>query len=634
MFDPNTRCVYLAELRPPSGFKLDRAIATTFSLDLLALLMAPVSMVYSDLQDREAPLQNPVALLESLRQTTGRFAVFCQQGRILVPRADTLLYSYLERAVVEVQPPGKGVFHPKVWVLRFLGEDDGQQVVFYRFLCLSRNLTFDQSWDTALVLEGRLMNRKNGYARNRPLSHFLRSLPELAVRKVSPEIQEHIDIISDEILRVKFEPPAGFADELRFLPVGIKGYKRLSEIDHRTRLLIVSPFLSDEALRPLAERGKDNILISRPESLDALDEETYQALKNSGTSIYIMDSAAEKPENELEGWENEEEEGVTAEEDLSGLHAKLYILEDGWNARVWTGSANATDAAFSGANVEFLVELQGKRSKIGINAFLGDDEEPDAFLSMIHLYRRPERSEEPDLVGKQLETALNEARRAVIDAGLVLEACPTEDHSWSLYLKASKKLVLVGVTGVCSPVTIKKNEQSMKPLLTGDAVIFQGISPASLTSFLVFKLTAYSGGRKAELSFVLNLPICGLPDHRDKAILQNIISSRERFFQYLLLLLAEGDEDAAGTAVLNDLLRDKGEHGLSSYEDLPLLEELVRAYSRAPEKIDRIAKLVNDLKDTADGSRVVPPEFEKIWGAFLSLRKVGVGVELNSGKKA
>ncbi|HHW28323.1 MAG TPA: hypothetical protein GXX21_02015, partial [Syntrophomonadaceae bacterium] len=137
MFDPNTRCVYLAELRPPSGFKLDRAIATTFSLDLLALLMAPVSMVYSDLQDREAPLQNPVALLESLRQTTGRFAVFCQQGRILVPRADTLLYSYLERAVVEVQPPGKGVFHPKVWVLRFLGEDDGQQVVFYRFLCLS-----------------------------------------------------------------------------------------------------------------------------------------------------------------------------------------------------------------------------------------------------------------------------------------------------------------------------------------------------------------------------------------------------------------------------------------------------------------------------------------------------------------
>ena len=56
-----------------------------------------------------------------------------------------------------------------------------------------------------------------------------------------------------------------------------------------------------------------------------------------------MDSAAEKPESEFQEWEN----------DFSGLHAKLYILEEGWDARLWTGSANATNAAFSGANVEF-----------------------------------------------------------------------------------------------------------------------------------------------------------------------------------------------------------------------------------------------------------------------------------------
>ena len=338
MLNPNSRCVYLEELRPPAGFTLDRAIATTFSLNLLALLMAPVSMVFSSLKEQDELLQDPVALLESLRQTAGHFAVFCQEGRISVPREDTLLYSYLERAVVEVQPPGGGVFHPKVWVLRFLGEENGKQVTFYRFLCLTRNLTFDYSWDTALVLEGRLADRKNAYSRNRPLSDFIRSLPEMAVRKVNPEIEEHIDIISDEILRVKFKTPEGFEDKLRFLPAGIKGYKRLPELDHYTRLLVLSPFLSGRALKSMIERGNNNILLSRPESLDALDGETFNALKDSGTSIYIMDSAAEKPESEFQEWEN----------DFSGLHAKLYILEEGWDARLWTGSANATNAAFSG----------------------------------------------------------------------------------------------------------------------------------------------------------------------------------------------------------------------------------------------------------------------------------------------
>lgn len=622
MFDSNTRCVYLAELQPPPGFALDRAIATTFSLDLLALLLAPVSMFFSDPQDWEEPLQNPVVLLESLKQAAGCFAVFCQEGRISVPRADTLLYSYLERAVVEVQPSGSGVFHPKVWVLRFVREDDGKQVIFYRFLCLSRNLTFDQSWDTALVLEGRLADRKNAYSRNWPIHHFLRSLPELAVREFSPEVQEHIDIISDEILRVKFEPPDGFADKLRFLPVGIEGYRRLPELDHHTRLLMISPFLSDEALKPLVERGKNNILISRPESLDALNEETYRSLKNSDTSIYIMDNAAEKPETEFETWE-QEEEVETVEDDLSGLHAKLYILEEGWEARMWTGSANATNAAFSGANMEFLVELQGKRSKVGIDTFLGDDEEQDAFSSMLSPYRRSDHLEELDLVGQQLEKVLNEGRTAVTKAELFLETYPTGDNTWSLRLNAAQELLLGGVTGVCCPVTLNKNVQSLEPLLTCEAVIFPDISTVSLTSFIVFKLTAYSGDRNAGLNFVLNLPIHGLPDYRDKAILQNIISSKERFFQYLFLLLAGGNDDTSSAAMINYLVGSKGDHTRFS-GDIPLLEELVRACSRAPERIDRIAQLVNDLKDTDGGSRQVPPEFEKIWGAFLALRRGGV----------
>ena len=48
---------------------------------------------------------------------------------------------------------------------------------------------------------------------------------------------------------------------------------------------------------------------------------------------------------------------------ISGLHAKLFVIDDGWNACVWTGSANATVAAFQ-RNVEFLVELVGERRPV------------------------------------------------------------------------------------------------------------------------------------------------------------------------------------------------------------------------------------------------------------------------------
>jgi hypothetical protein len=42
--DPNVRRIYLDELRPPPGYVVDRAIGTTYSLDLLALLAVPLSM--------------------------------------------------------------------------------------------------------------------------------------------------------------------------------------------------------------------------------------------------------------------------------------------------------------------------------------------------------------------------------------------------------------------------------------------------------------------------------------------------------------------------------------------------------------------------------------------------------------
>jgi HKD family nuclease len=61
-----------------------------------------------------------------------------------------------------------------------------------------------------------------------------------------------------------------------------------------------------------------------------------------------------------------EDDQAFSEDNLNDLHAKLYVADAGSEGRIWTGSANATDAAFS-KNVEFLVELRGKKKYCSID---------------------------------------------------------------------------------------------------------------------------------------------------------------------------------------------------------------------------------------------------------------------------
>lgn len=221
MLAPDNRYTYLNQLKPPAGYTLDRALATTFSLDLLTLLIAPLAMVFYECQDKDEAITSRVEVIEALRRVVDRLVIFCQKGRIDVPKTASLLYSYLEPVVVEVQPAeGSAVFHPKTWLLRFTGEG---RPVFYRFLCLSRNLTFDHSWDTVLSLEGEVQERKRGFGTNRPLRDFVAALTGLAERDLPDSLRAHIELVADEVGRVIFETPLGFDGELEFTPSGIEG---------------------------------------------------------------------------------------------------------------------------------------------------------------------------------------------------------------------------------------------------------------------------------------------------------------------------------------------------------------------------------------------------------------------------
>jgi hypothetical protein len=138
MLKPDQRTHLFEMLRPPAGCQLDHAVGTTFSLDLLTLLTLPLSFALFDLEYPDGrPIADPLALLESVRRFGDRMTLFCQAAQIRLPPKYPALVTWLESSIFEVVTRNeRGVFHPKMWVLRFTSNDDG---IRYRLLCLSRN---------------------------------------------------------------------------------------------------------------------------------------------------------------------------------------------------------------------------------------------------------------------------------------------------------------------------------------------------------------------------------------------------------------------------------------------------------------------------------------------------------------
>ncbi len=147
---PQDRSLLLESLRPPEDYQLDVAIGTTYSLDLVAMMVAPVGFTLFDVDPNDSSFlqRDPLEIIEAVRRHAEQIVLFHEAGRIAVPRHFRPLLTYLEGRTIAVTAPKKNrAFHPKVWVIRYVNASGS---VRYRLICLSRNLTFDRCWDTIL----------------------------------------------------------------------------------------------------------------------------------------------------------------------------------------------------------------------------------------------------------------------------------------------------------------------------------------------------------------------------------------------------------------------------------------------------------------------------------------------------
>ena len=361
MLEPRERTLLPRALQPPDGYRVDYAIGTTFSLDLVSLLAAPLAFTRFEAEMEEGiSREDSLELLESVRRYAKRITMFCQSGRIAYPRARYPQFAWLEQSVVQCRVPG-GLFHPKVWVLRFT---NGARDPRYRVLCLSRNLTIANSWDTLLALDGEPRRGGSMTVDPTPLADFVATLTEIATPTPPEATVARIAQCSAELRTVSFAPPAPFA-ECAFRPLGIRGHTGWPFATGTGNVLVVSPFLSVPALERLARGRSSTALVSSPESLCELPTRPKGI-----TSFHVLDddAIADMPPAADEG-----AGGVDDVVQLVGLHAKLYVIEDGREAEVWTGSANATDPAFS-SNVEFMVQMRAALP-VGISALMDSDKE-------------------------------------------------------------------------------------------------------------------------------------------------------------------------------------------------------------------------------------------------------------------
>ncbi|GAG85015.1 unnamed protein product, partial [marine sediment metagenome] len=184
-----------------------------------------------------------------------------------------------------------------------------------------------------------------------------------------------------------------------------------------------------------------HVLISSVGSIDELSEFG----RNRFGKLYVLDDLASgDPEDgdTLDDDNEKDESPIRSDIELSGLHAKFFAMESGWDVKWLLGSANATDAAFRGHNVEFMVELKGKKSRFGIDKILGDEEDDFSLLALLRPYPEPEERTEIDAAKVNAENLAEHVRKWLIESELNLEVHGSSESQFDLELSGARWLRL------------------------------------------------------------------------------------------------------------------------------------------------------------------------------------------------
>ncbi len=584
MLAPEDRALLLDSLRPTPGFRLDAAVATTFTLDLQAALVPPLAFA----SFRLTGTPDPIALLESVRSSADRIDIFCQAGQIAVPAAASDLLAFLEPMIHQIPTRRGGLFHPKLWLLRFVSElNDPDE---YRLLVLSRNLTRDASWDIALRLDAARGTRVR--ASNRPLAELVRSLPAQATPALSGERRDRVLALAEDARYLEWEKP-DLVDEVSFHVFGVDGVKPAPDFNGY-RQMVIAPFADEAGLDLVAPSATDVTLLSRQETLDALGPDLHDQFE-----CLVLSPLAGLPADD------EQAQPSGGPGLLAGLHAKAYIVERARRAHVFLGSANATGAAFT-RNVELLVELNAGATKLGVDTFIGINA---PFRTLTEPYQ-PGSSTPEDEAGYVLENLLR-GMAAVAWTIEVQSAIDSVTRSLSI---ASGRLPSRDAQLQIELMT--RPGRALRVGATAEAVTarFEQVPIPDITPFLSLRVRDDAGNERSAI-------VCGRllndPAERLDEILARQIDTPEKFLRFLMLLLGLADGALPPTG---DLGGGSRQGQFAQLLAGGILEVLVGALADRPQVLTDLDRLIERLSATAAGRATMPAGFSELWKSVSAAR--------------
>lgn len=595
-------------LAPPEGFTLEEAVGTSYSLDLDALVGVCMAMGLSADTDSET-MNSPIYLLELLRRIGDRVTLFCQSGQIKVPGNHTALYILLEKMVYQIQPDRSMVmstmpsFHPKFWLVKYASEK-GETI--YRVVVLSRNLTFDRSWDISVSLDG----KPSAYnvEKSQPIADFISYLHGSIDENEAngKERKKMLSALSRELKKVEFNVDSRQFHDFEFIPVGVPKEDGTKYSMSRTplfsseyeELLIMSPFLSGGVIKEFNDRNKRSgdsecLLLTRRESLARLQSNQCDNFK-----IYTMKDLVVEGESAISDSQNQlaSDDQDSRKQDI---HAKLYFWNRKTDSELYLGSLNASHSALNG-NVECILRLMSKRKN----------------LRLSHLTN--------DLFGGDSDNIDNPFELTQLEDQIMQE----EDDLWKLEQKikqlcqqSPKAAVEEAETGYTLRIKFDelKNAEGMTigPLLTyqdvpiQSEVILEHLQVNQISEF--YRITAHKGEHKVQR--LIKIPTLNIPTDREEMVVQEVIKDTQTFYQYLSFLLSDDYLISAleHSDMAQSLFKKSSETAMPS-----LYEQMLQTAASSPEKFSEIQYILKMVKK--DG--VIPEGFREVYEAFRKAVKI------------
>lgn len=594
---------YSELLKPPAGFILDRAIGTTYSLDVQALLAVPVAMFYS--KPIEADFENnpnPLDIFDSISRASETVTIFCQKGKIKVPRKFNKLLRFTEDCVKVILPKSAfSSFHPKCWWLWFHNPKNGEKRV--RFAVMSRNLTFDRSWDISFFFEGIVTNTTR--SGNKPLIELLNYLEKAAAVKLGNNYKKELE-------RTDFKTELPFKS-WNFYPIGIsdKHLNPLLDASYRPdTLLMMSPFVDDASLINIANKASRKAwLFSRKMELNKLKQTSFEYLNNAFCIPDIIVNGE---------WDaNRAEEIPNVVPEPLDLHAKLFISRKGTTNTWLLGSANLTQPAF-GRNIEFLIELNTTDNQF----------HPDSvYKELVSNAEERKLFEEYDFTNIVDHDSQDNIKQLIRKLEYEIIKCP---FSGKIIPDDSAKYFTYEMEFDASKLKIENDFKIYIQLINSDwdsdhgklikpkelnTISFSELQTESqLSKYFIFSIT-YQG--KCVKNFMLIAEI-DLPVTRSGKILAEIITSKDKFLQYLRFLL-QGN----GLVEEFDNNSSNRKNGGNENHDsiwfkynIPLYEELLRAAAQQPQKLRNIDGIITKMLSNEDTKAFISPELIQLWNVF------------------